>query len=111
MKKEVTLVPKDKCPLDVLAEIKERTANAWIFLHDNVVENLQKSCNEYNLLYRGIRLKWNATKTFPDTSVLINREILGGAHWNFVYSIDADDIEFKYRSPNPEEIIFLQMDE
>ena len=72
---------------------------------------MQKSCNEYNLLYRGIRLKWNATKTFPDTSVLINREILGGVHWNFVYSIDADDIEFKYRSPNPEEIIFLQMDE
>lgn len=50
MKKKVTLVPKDKCPLDVLAEMKERTANAWIFLHHNAVEKLQRSdgvsCNE-----------------------------------------------------------------
>ena len=111
MKKEVTLVPKDKCPLDVLAEMEERTANAWIFLHDNVVENLQKSCDEYHLLYRGIRLKWNATKNVPDTSVLINRDILGGVHWNFVYFIDADNIAFNYRSFNPDELIFLQMEE
>ena len=30
MKKEVIIVPEDKCPLDVLAEMGERTANAWI---------------------------------------------------------------------------------
>ena len=49
MKKEEIIVPKDKCPLDVLSEMGERTKNAWIFLHYN-----WKWC-----IFCGYMFKWN----------------------------------------------------
>lgn len=111
MKKEVTLVPKDECPLDVLAEMEERTANAWIFLHDNAVEKLKKSCVKYTLQYHSIKLNWDATENIPATSIIINTRKFYSGHWNFVDYIEADDIAFKHRSYDPEEIFFLQMEE
>lgn len=51
MKKEVTLVPKDKCPLDVLADMEERTADAWIYFHENAVKKLEKSCDIYEEIF------------------------------------------------------------
>ena len=33
MLKEITYVPQDKCPLDVLAEMGAETSDAWIYLH------------------------------------------------------------------------------
>lgn len=65
MKKEVILVPKDKCPLDVLAEMGERTKNAWIFLHQNATEKLKKTADECkyssNTVYT---LLWNSSLSF-----------------------------------------------
>ena len=95
MKKEVTFVPKDKCPLDVLAEMEERTAIAWIYFHENAVKKLEKSCDSY--------------EEFPATAITIGTEVIGC--WNPVYSIDAEDIAFKSHSSDPEEILFLQMEE
>jgi len=77
MKKEVILVPQGKCPMDVLAEMGEKTKNAWIFLHENAYQHLMKSkgaqvytkntenCNKITLI------KWEATEDFPETSVCI----------------------------------------
>lgn len=109
MKKEVILVPKDKCPLDVLAEMGERTKNAWIFLHQNATEKLKKTADECkyssNTVYT---LLWNATDEFPEAKVRI--DIMRG-EWSSVARITADDIAFKQTATNPEDIFFLKMDE
>lgn len=111
MKKEVIIVPKDKCPLDVLAEMEERTANAWIFLHQNAVEKLKDNCDVCNDVahHEQITLSWEATEEYPATEVVINNK----AHtdWLEIFRISASDIAFSIRSKNPEEIYFLKMDE
>ena len=111
MKKEVILVPKDKCPLDVLAEMGERTANAWIFLHQNAVKKLKDICDVCNEVGKSkqITLAWEATEKYPATEVVINNK----AHtdWLEIFRISASDIAFSIRSRNPDEIYFLKMDE
>ena len=111
MKKEVKLVPKDKCPLDVLAELGEQTKSAWIFLHRNAVEKLisiaddhrpQMSCDFQELF-------WNATDAFPETTIWI--ELHPDKVWLEVYRIDADDIAFNLPADDPDNILFVKMDE
>lgn len=109
MKKDVTIVPKDKCPLDILAEMGDRTKNAWVYLHVNAVYKLKETCNEYEEANRSIKLKWNATEEFPSTSITIGTEVVGS--WRPVWFIEADDIAFKQESCDPEEIFFLEMEE
>ncbi len=105
MKKEVTIVPKDKCPLDILAEMGDRTKNAWIFLHYGAVNKLEETCNEYKELAHSIILRWNA----PSTSITIETEEF--STWQQVCFIESDYIAFKFRHFDPEEIFFLKMDE
>lgn len=105
MKKEVILVPKDKYPLDVLAEMGERTKDSWIFLHDNVVSELHKTADyieegEYQ------ELVWSAPDKYPAT--ILDIEIVGT--WHKVYRILADDIAFIYEPKDPEDIFFLKME-
>lgn len=106
MKKDVTFVPKDKCPLDVLADLGERTKNSWIFLHDNAVGKLTKTADcikedEY------LELVWSATEKYPAATLDI--EIAGT--WHKIYRIIADDIAFEHEPQDPEEIFFLKMAE
>ena len=69
MKKEVILVPKDKCPLDVLAEMGEITEKAWIFLDASAYNKLLESdgCKVYGSEKDDgkIMLKWEATDEYP----------------------------------------------
>ncbi len=109
MKKEVTIVPKDKCPLDILAEMGDRTKNAWIFLHENAVEKLEKTCNQYKEFAGQCSLLWHGTKEFPLTNIHIDKAEHGC--WKSVNYISADDIAFSSRVSDPEEIFFLKMDE
>ena len=109
MKKEVILVPKDKCPLDVLAEMGERTKNAWIFLHQNAVDKLRRTADETCEVAVGVyRFDWKATEEFPET--ILRFDISRGV-WSKITSITADDIAFKITSADPEDIYFLKMDE
>ena len=111
MKKEVILVPMDKCPLDVLSEMGERTNNAWIFLHLNAVEKLKEICDSCHDSehHKQITLAWKATEEYPETEVVINNR----AHtdWLEIFRVSAPDIAFSVRPANPEEIYFLKMDE
>ena len=111
MKKEVTLVPKDKCPLDVLAEMGERTKNAWIFLHQNALKKLITIADTHQVQGRNAYhyLHWDATDDFPETEVLIdfNTQV----DWVLVVGISASDIAFKQKPADPEDIYFLKMDE
>ena len=104
MKKEVTFVPKDKCPFDILAEISEWTENTWIFLHQNLVQKLKNSSDrcEYERHYF-IELNWDATENFP--SAFLSIEGLGT--WLSVFCINIGKL--KYSCSDPEEILFWQM--
>jgi len=106
MKKEVILVPKDKCPLDVLSEMGERIRNSWIFLHDDAVRKLETTTDYIE--EKGYQeLVWSATEKYSQTTLDI--EIVGT--WHKVYRIIAEGIAFEYEPQDPEEIYFLKMDE
>lgn len=113
MKKEVILVPKDKCPLDVLAEMGERTENAWIFLDASAYNKLAESegCTAYRRKNDNerIRLKWEATDEYPATEVLL--EIPTSLGWGKIIMIEAEDIAFTVSMADPEDIFFLKMAE
>lgn len=113
MKKEVIIVPNDKCPLNVLAEMSERTENAWIFLHHNAVEKLQHSdgvsCTEGGK-QGTLVLTWEATDDYPETRVVIDVCAMEIA-WKPIILISASDIFFTLMPVDPEDIYFLKMEE
>lgn len=113
MKKEVRFVPKDKCPLDVLAEMGERTRDAWIFLHINAVEKLQHSdgvSSEEGRKPGTLVLTWEATEEYPETKVVI--DVCGfNADWKPIILISASDIAFDLMPGDPEDIFLLKMEE
>ena len=107
MRKEVILVPKDKCPLDILAEMGKETRNAWIFLHRNAVNKLISSADLTVIDAKFYELHWEATDEVPETKVIIRAEV--GVDWLQILSIEADDIAFKERNADPADILFLRM--
>ena len=113
MKKEVIIVPNDKCPLDVLAEMNERTANAWIFLHHNAVEKLQRSdgvsCKE-GRKPGTLELTWKGTDDYPKTRVVIDVCAMA-TNWKSIIAISASDIFFNIMPVDPEDIYFLKMED
>ena len=42
-------MPHDKCPLDILSEMGDKTQNAWIFLHRNAFEKLRSTADKHVL--------------------------------------------------------------
>lgn len=111
MKKEVILVPKDKCPLDVLAEMEKRTEKSWIFLHENAFKKLKKTCDRsYTAnFHRDNALVWNATAEYPETEIIVQPDV--ATVWLLVRIIKASDITFTSWAEDPEDIYFLKMDE
>ena len=79
MKKEVILVPKDKCPLDVIAEMGERIRNSWIFLHENAYYNLLTSKGASSSTGNSINsnqttvILWAETEDHPKTVVFCEK--------------------------------------
>lgn len=115
MKKEVTIVPKDKCPLDVLAEMGERISHSWIFLHENAYQHLINSegASHFTCIpkipVQKACITWEATKDYPQTIVFC--EVPPPNGWGEIVSLSAEDISFKHPEPDPEEIFFLKMSE
>lgn len=111
MIKEVIIVPQDRCPLDILADMGKKTENAWIFLHRNAVQKLQSIADDY--LDRPVagfkEFNWEATEEFPKTSIQVENN--SDKIWLEVYRIDADDISFHFASDDPCHIFFIQMAE
>lgn len=123
MKRETIIVPKGKCPLDVLAEMGERTAKAWIFLHKNAVAELWGALKGID---KGVtycdpeyirNFVYDATEEYPKTTLKldISQDLLRPKDyqptWYSVDEIIANDIAFKRKPENPEDIFFLQMEE
>lgn len=108
MTKEVILVPKDQCPLNVLAEMGAKTSNAWIFLHKNAVEKLRKTADVIDGFASIIELKWKETTEYPATLIWFPNSI---EEWIKVFRIKAIDIAFEHAASDPDNIFFLKMEE
>lgn len=110
MKKEEIIVPKDKCPLDVLAEMGEQAKNAWLFLHRNAYRKLLDISNkpaDWNPKY--YRLMFHSTENYPETEICICSDT--HLDWFPVYTISASNITFKMIPSDPEDIFLLKMEE
>ena len=113
MKKEVIPVPKDKCPLDVLAEMGERTNNCWIFLHHTALERLQHSDGvsvKEGKKVGTLELTWEATDSYPETRIVVDVCSMS-TDWKQIILISASDIAFTLISVDPEDLYFLKMEE
>ena len=115
MKKDVILVPKDKCPLTVLVEMGEQLRNSWIFLHDNAYQFLlisKGSTHSLNNCMNGNQtalIQWAATKTLPKKTMFCDVPTAEG--WGKIQAIYAEDICYGLSPNDPEDIFFLKMDE
>ena len=110
-------VPKNKCPLDIIAEMGEDSRNAWLFLDHNCKEDLFQKADdiitrEGSSFYEGMThtLVWAATDQFPETTLVI--ELFAGCEdligtWA-VKQIVADDIAFEKRTPIPTEVYLFE---
>ena len=113
MRKEVTPVPKDKCPLDVLAEMGERTKNCQIFLHHTALEKLLHSdgvsAKEGKKLGT-LELTWATTRHHPEERVVV--DVCGMAtDQKSVILISSTDISFTLIPTDPEDLYFLKMED
>ncbi len=115
MKFEPTIVPKKKCPLDLLADLGEQTGSSWIFLHQDVINRIIDTADEVNWT----RSEGLATCKFfesEDTPITeVNFEFSNppsDCHvWAWVNRISAIDIAFTSPPKTPENIFFLKMEE
>lgn len=115
MKFEPTIVPKEKCPLDVLAEMGKQTESSWIFLHQDVVSHIIGTADEVRWSRSdGVALcKFFASEDTPLTEIDFtysnppsDRDV-----WAWVSRISAIDIAFTSPPKTPENIFFLKMEE
>ena len=116
MKKEVILVPKDKCLWDVLAEMGQqgyKTESAWIFLHVNVIEKLRQSdgiqCKEWAKAETFL-FERKATEKHSSVKMVVGVfEIV--TDYRPVSFIVASDISYNFMPADPEHLYFFKMDE
>lgn len=112
MKTTTITVPKEKCPLDVLAEMGSQTSGAWIFFTENTAKTLKDS-SDSNQQYNDDTyiLRWNATAEYPQTSAIIREcDLLGLGIFYHVLLIEATDIAFKSVTAFPDKLLILCMD-
>ena len=95
------IVPKDKCPLEVIAEMGEQTQNAWIFLNKDAINHLRDTAiavTEYNGYTFNIGGRIVRVRTFSDEWKVLEEVTVGNG-------ID----EFKSLPENPERIFMVEM--
>ncbi len=114
MKKEVIIVPKDKCPLDVLAEMKEQTYAVGILFSVIALNKLMSTADRCEELDdSAYLLSWNATENFPKTTIVVvsePSEIPNIIEYRAVF-INADDICFRSQWDDRTVDYFLTMEE
>ena len=107
------IVPKEKYPLDALAEQGERICNAWIFLHVSVVLKLEADQEvTVEKAYNGGKIliwKPKAGKYWDNRIIYRNFE---ATDWYLLTNASAENIAFKAVGDveDPEEVIFVTME-
>lgn len=109
MRTELLVCPKDKCPLDLLADLGKETVNAWIYLHDNAVDRIAQSATEDIMGNEFREMYWEATDDYPSTEIYLDKA--KRLDWHLIYKIEADDIAFKSIIATPEILFFVKMQE
>lgn len=109
MVKEVILIPKGKCPLVFIRELGEKLKNSWVFLHENVVSNLENTANNYILTGNPLVLGWKATNKLSEISIAIS--FSGKSLWNEILGVETNKIDFGTPCTDPEYIYFIKMEE
>lgn len=114
MKKEVIIVPKDKCPLDVLADMGEKLLGVGILFSITSLNKLRGTADRYEKLDpTAYLLSWNATKDFPQTTLIVVGEYSSDSsayEYRATY-INADDICFRTQWDDRALDYFLTMEE
>ena len=107
MIREIDLVQYDKCILDYLAELKGRTANAWIFIDEGCLDQMYSRCDKISGS-KGfmVTCHYNGSDEYPPADVTIECH----QTWNKICMIEASDIAFKVHSEDPKEIFFLKLE-
>ena len=108
----VIFVPKDKSPFDVLSEMKERITYAWIFMHEDVIKCLRKTCDEEERTEMdSIIFTWYDSQPIGIFQP-VQKAFLSATRftdpWRNIVCIKSADISFK-TCEYPREIIFLKM--
>lgn len=116
--KDIILIPKGKCLLNFLREMGERTRNSWIFIHQNVVKQLEDTSDDEFCEPAYIRnFIWKEISKYPQSTLGldISHEVLRGkeyvVEWYVVDWISAKDIAFRSKPRNPDQILWLKMEE
>lgn len=105
--KNVLKVPKGKCPLDFLAELGERISKAWLFVDNNVFNNISSSLDDAGVYSdRTMCFRCEATEEYPSTEIIMKRV---SEKWFYIISIKAEDIAFTKPVSDPEEVFFMEM--
>ncbi len=114
MKQEVITVPKDKCPLDVLADMGEETYTAGILFSPEGLNKMLETADRHEKLdSTAYLLSWNATEKFPQTTIIIVGEQYSqpvGLQYRAVF-IHANDISFRRQLDDRTVDYFLTMEE
>lgn len=104
------VVPRNKCVMDYIADLGEKTKNAWIFIHQSNLDQLLKSEGVIDRGWLEDRrtLSWEKTDDYPETTIVIST--FDADDFYVVVQIDAEDIAFKQISKvkNPEYVIKLE---
>lgn len=102
------IVPMDKCPLDVIAEMGELTKNARIYLGKSAIEKLRTTADSRSFFRGEERLLWEATDKFPATAIEFAPVC---EDWFKVSHISASDIAFTFEPSTHTIVISLDMAE
>ncbi len=95
------IVPKDKCPLEAIAKMGEKTKNAWIFLNNETIKHLKETAIvviEHNGYTFNVGGRIVRVRNFSDEWQVLDEVTIGEG-------ID----EFKSISEKPERIFVVEM--
>ncbi len=104
-------VPKNKNILDFLAEMGEKTKNAWIFLHESIISDVtREEGTDYAHHERGLRYFFWTSKAREHAHSRMICSVSQNREWYMVGEIMAPGVAFEKCCKNrkPDYIILLQ---
>ena len=105
------IVPKNKHILDFLAEMGDKTKNAWIFLHRNITDDvIREKGTDFTQEEHGLRYFFWTSKARHHAHSMMSCSVSQNREWYMVGKIMASGVAFEKCCENkkPDYIILLQ---